>query len=64
MGQAVKKKENKSSVLSGLLWKFGERIGAQLVTLLVSMYLKNLLGPEQYGMINIVTIFITIVCQN
>lgn len=60
MGQVVEKKENKSSVLSGLIWKFGERIGAQLVTLLVSMYLKNLLGPEQYGMINIVTIFITI----
>ena len=54
------KKNDKRSVISGFLWRFSERIGAQLVTLLVSTYLKYLLGPEQYGTINLVTIFITI----
>lgn len=54
------KKSDKRSVISGFLWRFSERIGAQLVTLFVSTYLKYLLGPEQYGTINLVTIFITI----
>ena len=54
------KKTDKRSVISGFLWRFSERIGAQLVTLFVSTYLKYLLGPEQYGTINLVTIFITL----
>lgn len=54
------RKSDKRSVISGFLWRFSERIGAQLVTLFVSTYLKYLLGPEQYGTINLVTIFITI----
>ena len=54
------KKTDKRSVISGFRWRFSERIGAQLVTLFVSTYLKYLLGPEQYGTINLVTIFITL----
>lgn len=50
----------KSKVLSGLIWKFGERISAQLVTLVVSIVLARLLSPEHYGAIAIVNIFITI----
>jgi O-antigen/teichoic acid export membrane protein len=46
--------------MSNLLWKFAERITAQLVTLVVSIILARLLEPSHYGIISIVTIFITI----
>lgn len=46
-------------VVSGLLWTFGERIGAQLVTTLVSIILARVLAPEAYGIISIVMVFIT-----
>lgn len=52
--------ENNSSLLTNLLWKFAERISAQLVTLIVSLILARLLEPEDYGMVSIVMIFITI----
>lgn len=50
----------KSKVLSGLVWKFSERISAQLVTLVVSIVLARLLSPEDYGAIAIVNIFIAL----
>ncbi len=49
----------KKQVLSGLVWKFGERITAQVVTFVVSVVLARLLPTEAYGMITLVTIFIT-----
>lgn len=49
----------KSNVLSNLSWKFAERISAQFVTLIVSIILARLLSPQDYGIIAIVTIFIT-----
>lgn len=56
------KQENKksgNSVIGGLFWTFGERITAQLVTTIVTIILARLLDPEHYGMISIVTVFIT-----
>lgn len=50
----------KSSVLSSLFWKFAERIGAQGVNLIVSIILARILAPEEYGLVALVTIFITI----
>lgn len=50
----------KTKVLSGLIWKFGERISAQLVTLIVSIVLARLLEPEHFGAIAIVNIFIAL----
>lgn len=47
-------------VFSGLFWKFGERIGAQAVSFLVSMILARLLMPSDYGVIALITIFIDI----
>lgn len=52
--------ENKSSVISNVIWKFAERILAQLVSLIVSIVLARILMPEDYGAISMVTIFITI----
>lgn len=50
----------KKAVLEGVFWKFAERIAAQFVTLFVSIILARLLIPEEYGMISLVTVFITI----
>lgn len=47
-------------VFSGLMWKFGERIGAQAVSFLVSIVLARLLLPSDYGVIALITIFIDI----
>ena len=47
-------------VFSGLVWKFGERIGAQAVSFLVSIILARLLLPSDYGVIALITIFIDI----
>ncbi len=49
-----------NGVLSNLIWKFAERITAQLVSLVVSVILARLLNPSDYGTIAIVMIFITI----
>lgn len=49
----------KNKVLSGLIWKFAERIAAQVVTFVVSVILARMLVPEDYGLITLVMIFIT-----
>ena len=46
--------------ISGVIWKFAERIGAQMVTLIISIVLARILMPDDYGIIAIVTIFITL----
>ncbi|MBQ7961995.1 MAG: lipopolysaccharide biosynthesis protein [Clostridia bacterium] len=50
---------SKAKVLSGLIWKFAERISAQVVTFVVSIILGRLLMPDDYGLISVVTMFIT-----
>ena len=50
----------KSKVFSGLFWKFGERIAAQLISLIVSIILARLLLPADYGAVALVMVFITI----
>lgn len=54
--------ENKLSgqMISGMSWKFAERIGAQGVSFIVSMVLARLLMPEDYGTVAIINIFISI----
>ncbi len=52
--------ELKKKTVSGVFWRFGERILAQLVSFIVSVVLARILIPEQYGIIAIVTIFINI----
>jgi len=49
-----------NSVLMNLIWKFAERISAQLVTFIVSIVLARLLTPSHYGAIAIVNIFIAL----
>lgn len=52
--------KRKDGVLRNLLWKFAERVSAQVVTMVVSIILARLLEPSHYGIISIVTIFITL----
>ncbi|MBR6166789.1 lipopolysaccharide biosynthesis protein [Candidatus Saccharibacteria bacterium] len=54
----VVNKPSSSLIFSGVFWKFGERILAQSVSLVVSIVLARFLLPEQYGVIAIVLIFI------
>lgn len=51
-------KEN--GVIGNLMWKFAERISAQLISLIVSIILARVLGPSDYGTVSIVMIFITL----
>ena len=51
-------KSNK--VFTNLIWRFLERCGAQGVALIVSLVLANILEPDLYGTIALVTVFTTI----
>lgn len=50
----------KAKALSGLFWMYMERIGAQVVSFIVSIVLARLLMPEEYGVISIVMVFINV----
>lgn len=58
----MKVKENniKNKIMSGLFWKFSERILAQGVSFLVSVVLARLLTPNDYGIVAIILIFISL----
>ena len=43
-----------------MAWRFAERVGAQVVKLIVELVLARILMPEDYGLIALVAIFITI----
>lgn len=47
-------------VIGGFGWSYAERISAQVVSLLVSIVLARLLTPEEFGIISLVMIFITL----
>ncbi|MBQ4268283.1 MAG: oligosaccharide flippase family protein, partial [Clostridia bacterium] len=45
---------------SGMLWKFCEKIGSQVMLLIIQIVLARLLMPEEYGLVGLLTIFISI----
>ena len=49
-----------TKIVSDMLWRFGERICAQLVSFIVSIVLARILLPSEYGIIARTTVFITI----
>lgn len=51
---------NGNNVIKGLTWTFAERIMAQLVSTIVTIILARILDPAHYGIISIVTVFISI----
>ena len=54
------KKGLKKQIISGLFWKFGERIFAQGVSFIVSLVLARMLLPEEYGIVALVLVFINL----
>lgn len=53
--QSLRKK-----TISGVLWKLSERVSGQIVSFIVSIILARRLLPEDYGIIALVSVFITI----
>jgi len=53
-------KDLRDKTLSNMLWKLGERMGAQLCSFIVQLILARLLLPEAFGTIALVNVFITI----
>lgn len=53
-------KTSKRSILSNMAWRFLERCGAQGVNLIVEIILARLLFPDDYGLIALVSVFISI----
>lgn len=49
-----------NSIFGGLAWKFAERISSQGISFVISIILARLLMPEEYGIIAMVQILITI----
>ncbi|MFI3163492.1 MAG: lipopolysaccharide biosynthesis protein [Bacillota bacterium] len=43
--------------IGALLWKFTERVGAQLIQFIVSIVLARILAPDDYGVIALITVF-------
>ena len=50
----------KKQVVSGMIWRFGERIIAQGVSFVLSVILARLLMPDDYGVVAIVGVFISL----
>ena len=48
------------TVLSNFFWRFAERCGAQIVSLIVSIVLARILIPEDYGTVALITVFTSI----
>lgn len=47
----------KKSAFTGMIWKLAERVGAQFVTLAISIILARLLTPDDYSVVGVVNIF-------
>ena len=50
----------RKQILSNLLWKYFQQSAGQMVSLIVSIVLARLLSPEDFGLIAMVIVFITI----
>lgn len=51
---------SRNKVINNFLWRFAERCGAQIVTLIVSIILARILTPNDFGKISLVLVFTTI----
>lgn len=56
----MSKMNSSNKIVSGMVWRFGEKITAQSVSLIVSIVLARILMPEDYGIVAILNIFIAI----
>ena len=56
----MNKDELKSKTISSLIWKFGERIGNQIMGIIISIVLARLLMPEDYGAVALILVFVSV----
>lgn len=54
------KNENRTTI-TGFIWMFLERVGAQSIGLVISFVLARLMTPDDYGVVAIVNVFIPII---
>ena len=47
-------------IVNNLVWKYAERCGAQIIQFIVQIILARLLTPSDYGIIGLITVFISI----
>lgn len=50
----------KTGVIKGFFWKAIENGGDQLITFVISVILARILGPEKYGTMSVMLIFVTV----
>ncbi len=50
----------KQKTISGLFWRYAERCGAQGIQFIVAIVLARLLSPSDYGIIGLITVFISL----
>lgn len=50
----------KQKTLTNMMWRFAERCGAQFVSFIVSLVLARILMPEDFGVIALISVFISI----
>lgn len=51
---------SKQTIISSLFWKFFERCGTQLVQFILTIVLARVLAPNDFGLVALVMVFITI----
>lgn len=51
--------EKVKNINGNIFWKFCERVGTQLVSVIVSFILARILTPNEFGIVAIVMAFIT-----
>ena len=52
--------QNKEKVVSAFSWKFIERLSVQGASFIVTLLLARLLTPEDYGMVALITVFVSL----
>lgn len=50
----------KKKTIIGLIWQYAEKCGSQIITFVVSIILARILTPSDYGIVGLVTVFISI----
>ncbi len=48
------------NTLKNMIWRFSERVGAQLVSFFVSIVIARILDPEDFGVVAIISVFVQI----
>ena len=50
----------KQKIISGVFWQGLERVGTQGMSFVVSIVLARLLAPREFGVVALLTVFITL----